>query len=321
MKIRTTKASYTVFRTTPDFIAVTDDNKDMSITNDAKAVTRDLTEDFGTERRFFYRDTQGEWTELAHNAGRFTGFRPVGEGWCQTFGLVPPSNKHTIIHPNGRVETKDAPLSLEEMHGLVAGDIQRLPMADGRFMLVNEYGKSFKLPINQKATALIKGIIPPGNSIFGTAIIVPSHFLEPSPEQPPNPLTSTRNPRNTTKTIMNNINNILIQKGFSSNKATNGSNTQLIIVEMAKHRFYYTPHYTSQNAENVTFCPATGEYIITFPTATTWSTALHGTFLTGKFPNEDKLRRTCEELKSLGFIEVDHVTNLTAKYVIPTKDS
>jgi hypothetical protein len=180
MKIRTTKASYAVFRVTPDFVAVTDDNEGMSITNDAEAVTLDLADGFGAERRFFYRDTEGEWTELVHKDGRFTGFRPVGEGWCQTFGLVPPSNKHTVIHPDGRVETKDSPLSLEEMQGLVGGYIERIPMADGRFMVFNEEGKPLRLPVNQKATAFLA--LAPGGSIFGTAIIVPRHFLEPLPD-------------------------------------------------------------------------------------------------------------------------------------------
>jgi len=66
--------SWTLHKQTEDIIfIVDDDNGGMSITNAAEAVVKDAYEAYG-DRRIVYRDTMGEWDELVHDHGRFTGF-------------------------------------------------------------------------------------------------------------------------------------------------------------------------------------------------------------------------------------------------------
>ena len=47
----------------------------MTVTNDAEAVVEYLHERF-PGYRIVYRDTEGEWAELEHDRGVFTGFAP-----------------------------------------------------------------------------------------------------------------------------------------------------------------------------------------------------------------------------------------------------
>lgn len=46
-----------------------------SVTNAAEEVVLELFEQFG-DVRMVYRDTEGDWGELAHDRGAFTGFLP-----------------------------------------------------------------------------------------------------------------------------------------------------------------------------------------------------------------------------------------------------
>ena len=46
----------------------------LSVTNDVEGVCAELTLRYG-ERKIYYKDTDGRWDELRHDAGRFMGFR------------------------------------------------------------------------------------------------------------------------------------------------------------------------------------------------------------------------------------------------------
>lgn len=47
----------------------------LSVTNDAGHVATELALHYGG-RRIYYRDTNGRWDELAHDCGKFVGFKP-----------------------------------------------------------------------------------------------------------------------------------------------------------------------------------------------------------------------------------------------------
>ena len=51
------------------------DEGGMSVTNDAEAVCAHCHELY-PGRRIIYRDTEGEWSELVHENGKFTGYAP-----------------------------------------------------------------------------------------------------------------------------------------------------------------------------------------------------------------------------------------------------
>lgn len=59
------------------FIAVVDmyneDDPCMSVTNDAENVVKEVVRIHG-DLPVLYKDTEGQWDELRHEAGRFTGF-------------------------------------------------------------------------------------------------------------------------------------------------------------------------------------------------------------------------------------------------------
>jgi hypothetical protein len=73
------RATFAVYRTAADFIAVIDQDAGVSITNDAAAVVTYLLAEYGSDRRFFYRDTMGRWDELLHDGHRFTDFAPLSD--------------------------------------------------------------------------------------------------------------------------------------------------------------------------------------------------------------------------------------------------
>lgn len=60
-------------------------NQHLTITNDAEFVVGEFAESLtcggpdGQPRRLFYYDSEGEFSELTHAAGRFTGFAPARE--------------------------------------------------------------------------------------------------------------------------------------------------------------------------------------------------------------------------------------------------
>lgn len=70
-------ADYDVVKVAEDMVWIVDlDRGNRSVTNDAERVVAELAKQYG-ERRIIYRDSMGRWDELVHEAGRFTGYRPV----------------------------------------------------------------------------------------------------------------------------------------------------------------------------------------------------------------------------------------------------
>lgn len=64
---------------TDGFVLLVDQDRGMSVTNDAENVIADLAaEGLLQGRAVLYRDTDGRWDELGHDGARFTGFRPLG---------------------------------------------------------------------------------------------------------------------------------------------------------------------------------------------------------------------------------------------------
>lgn len=53
-----------------------DSSPTMSVTNDAEAVVAHVVGHYG-DHRIAYRDTDGRWDELRHQAGVFRGFAPL----------------------------------------------------------------------------------------------------------------------------------------------------------------------------------------------------------------------------------------------------
>lgn len=73
------RADFHIENVTDDTVFIVDlDSGSVSVTNDAENVTRYLYERFGN-RRFVYLDTMGNWDELEHRNGIFTGFRVYSE--------------------------------------------------------------------------------------------------------------------------------------------------------------------------------------------------------------------------------------------------
>jgi hypothetical protein len=56
-------------------VRITDLDGSVSVTNDAEAVVRFVNARY-PGHRIFYRDTMGNWDELVHANGIFTGFAP-----------------------------------------------------------------------------------------------------------------------------------------------------------------------------------------------------------------------------------------------------
>ena len=71
------RAKFTVNRMEKNAIFIVDQCETyqcMSVTNDAENVVEHLYNHYGN-RQFFYKDTMGEWDELVHTNGKFTGFK------------------------------------------------------------------------------------------------------------------------------------------------------------------------------------------------------------------------------------------------------
>lgn len=67
---------YFAYVDVPDCIFIRDMNcGNKSVTNDAEAVVREVNMAF-PGKRIVYRDSEGDWAELAHNNGRFETFKP-----------------------------------------------------------------------------------------------------------------------------------------------------------------------------------------------------------------------------------------------------
>jgi len=74
------RASYTVDRVTSNsvlgkMVFIVDNDVGVTITNDAENVVKDVLAKY-SNHRIIYRDTDGNWDELLHWNGTFTGFAP-----------------------------------------------------------------------------------------------------------------------------------------------------------------------------------------------------------------------------------------------------
>ena len=72
------RADYIVDHVTEEIVFLIDEDGPLSITNDAEAVCAFENKRY-PGRRIVYRDTQGQWDELTHENGVFTGFAPYRE--------------------------------------------------------------------------------------------------------------------------------------------------------------------------------------------------------------------------------------------------
>lgn len=76
------RANYTVVSDTPEQLIIRDEgpwDRHPTVTNDAENVVKELAPQLGS-RRLLYIDSEGDMDELAHEHGRFIGFRPGRRG-------------------------------------------------------------------------------------------------------------------------------------------------------------------------------------------------------------------------------------------------
>lgn len=72
------KATYTIDRVVKGMVFIIDENVGLSITNDAENVVIELLAKY-PNHRIIYCDTDGQWDELLHWNGQFTGFAPYNK--------------------------------------------------------------------------------------------------------------------------------------------------------------------------------------------------------------------------------------------------
>lgn len=73
------RAEFEIVQVASDMIWIADVGREcMSVTNDAEDVVQRIHAEF-PGRRIIYRDTMGNWDELVHRGGAFTGFAPARE--------------------------------------------------------------------------------------------------------------------------------------------------------------------------------------------------------------------------------------------------
>lgn len=105
-----------------------------------------------------------------------------------TLGATIPSGvmplTATVIHPDGSTAAislaTDEDARLSQLQELVGGPIEGVPLADGRYMLVNEDGKKGSHLRNQLATDLAHSheSIMASDYIAGEAVILPKEALD-----------------------------------------------------------------------------------------------------------------------------------------------
>lgn len=81
-----------------------------------------------------------------------------------------------FYHSGGskKLEPKTPPyFSLEELRDIVEGDIQAVPLRDGRWLIINDSGKIKGLPANQPATEVMHAAsdIAKDDIIVGNALL------------------------------------------------------------------------------------------------------------------------------------------------------
>jgi hypothetical protein len=68
------RSSYTIVKVTPEKVFLVDNNLGgLSVTNDAEAVVAEVWK-LHPGRRIIYQDSDGDWAELCHFKGTFSGF-------------------------------------------------------------------------------------------------------------------------------------------------------------------------------------------------------------------------------------------------------
>lgn len=81
-------ARYEVVRVTPGAVFLVDVGEDCrSVTNDAERVVSEIAAQYGAVR-IFYRDSSGDWDELQHVEGRFSGFAACPDRKAQYGGVL-----------------------------------------------------------------------------------------------------------------------------------------------------------------------------------------------------------------------------------------
>lgn len=89
-----------------------------------------------------------------------------------------------IIHSDGAltaVKPKDLKkFTLEELQNFVGGYIQIINLPANKLLVVNEEGRLYKLPVNEKATALAQycNAILPIDYIVGDAVLIQSKLFD-----------------------------------------------------------------------------------------------------------------------------------------------
>lgn len=180
-----TGAAFTVMEVTDAHVILRDDNVNgcRSVTNAADEVVAHIHRHY-PGRRIFYYDSEGRLDELAHEDGRFVGFRPGGPT------SAADELRKTLEHARlWRVPVDAAPIpaghdwpDLATFQGFVGGYIELVPLAiEGVpvFLIVNEDGAR-TLPVNPDATRIYiagRGRKPPmgpfmsspADCIFGNA--------------------------------------------------------------------------------------------------------------------------------------------------------
>lgn len=88
----------------PEVVLLVEDLGRMSVTNDADNVVALLWQQPETTgRRYYYRDSEGDWAELIHIAGTFTGFKFIGSMELEKLlTLTRESNHVSAITEAGR---------------------------------------------------------------------------------------------------------------------------------------------------------------------------------------------------------------------------
>ncbi len=76
----------------------------------------------------------------------------------------------TIIRADGSTEPL-TDMSLPSLQGAVGGYIEIVATNDGRLLVLDEEGKCKNKPVNEKATALTRGIVADDDLIVGDVVL------------------------------------------------------------------------------------------------------------------------------------------------------
>ncbi len=68
------RSQYQIVRQTSEIVWIEDLGVGKTVTNDAEAVCAELFNEVGN-KRIIYKDTDGNWDELLHDKGYFTGYK------------------------------------------------------------------------------------------------------------------------------------------------------------------------------------------------------------------------------------------------------